>query len=156
MDRQLLLDTMSNLRALTLAALEGLDDGPLRAIPHGYRNNILWNAGHVACSQAGLLYGPCGLPLPLPQHFTELLATGTSPLDWKRPLDTAEVLEVLRTLCGRIAEDDRAGRFATYRAWALGPGLPLRTFDEAAVFHCYHEGVHLGIISGLKKRVASA
>ncbi len=150
MDGTAALEMLRMIRGLSLKAMDGLDQQQLTAIPAGFSNNILWNAGHVLYYTCAFTYGPSGQPIPLPEGYKDLFKANTSPADWKEAPDGATVIRELSTIVDRIVTDHAGGKFSAYKGLTLA-GRTLATIPEALTFHCFHEGLHLGRITSLKK-----
>jgi hypothetical protein len=56
----------------------------------------------------------------------------------------------------RIEADYRAGRFTTYSPLTLGGGHTVESVEEAIAFHCFHEGLHIGMVISLKRMLGLA
>ncbi len=146
------INNMIAVRSFVLHAVEGLSDEQLRVIPNGFRNNILWNLGHIVVIQCALLYLPCRRPLPVPEWFHSCFYDGTSPADWSEPPDSEAVLGTLRTLNETLLADLKEGVFQSYERFELMPGFSLADVEHGITFHAIHEGIHLGIIMSLRKQ----
>lgn len=151
MDSQHLLKRLGTARGFTLQTLSDLTPTQWTTIPEGFSNNILWNAAHIAATQARLLYILNGLPAPITDRFAEKAIRGTSPKDWTDPLTPEEVLDVLQRLVPQAIEDDAAGKFNQFKPLELRADLKLETFEDAILFAILHEGMHIGMIMELKK-----
>jgi hypothetical protein len=81
-----------------------------------------------------------------------LFKANTSPADWKETPDGAAVISELGSIVDRIAVDGADGKFAGFKPMNFG-SRALSTIQEALTFHCFHEGLHLGRITSLKKLV---
>lgn len=143
--------TFSIVRAHMLMELEGLDSAQMLAIPEGREDNILWNVGHLLCSLSRLTYVFSGQPLPIPEDYLRLFGKGTSATAWDDAPDIEEVLGHFNRLPHRIEEDFNAGLFESYKALEIVPGKTIASVEEAVNFHCFHEGLHIGMIITLKK-----
>lgn len=139
-------------RERTLKALEGLDQTKLTAIPAGFKNNLLWNAGHILFYTCQFVYGPSGLPNPLPANYKDLFKGGSSPADWQSAPDGATIIRELSTSFDQIVADHAAGKFTKYEGLKVGP-LNLATLPEALLFHAFHEGLHLGTMTSIRKLI---
>jgi hypothetical protein len=140
-------------RELMLRSVEGLSEEQLLEVPQSHKNNILWNLGHVAVVQQLLHYGPSRLPLHIPNELVRQFKPGTSPADWDTPPDTAGIRQLLIELPDRFMEDYADGKFSTCREYTTLFGITLSTIDEAIAFTHLHEGIHLGVILSLKKKL---
>jgi len=145
--------TMNIVRNFTLGNLRDVSVEAMQRIPEGFKNNILWNAGHIGVVQCELLHGLSKRALPLPEGWVEWFDNGTSPMDWNDPPAARDVMDVLEGLTSQIENDYRDGVFDGFQPAELAPGIAFNTFEEAAQFHCVHEGLHLGVIMTLKKLV---
>ena len=140
-------------RRLTAKAVTGLSEEQLLLIPDGYRNNILWNLGHVAVTQQRLCYKNAGLDLYIPDDLCEGLKIGSSPADWKEPPDFELIMSYLSDLPDKLEGDCRSNRFDNYREYTTTTGVTMGDIDDAIIFNNIHEGIHLGIILCLRKAV---
>lgn len=146
---QLLQTTRENMSAL----LEGLSLRQLNHIPEGFGNNLLWNAGHVLATQQLLLYGLCGQEMLLPDTFIEAFRKGTRP---EGPCDAemaAFIKSRLMPTAQQLAMDYERGLFQTFTPYQASYGIELKDFGQALQFVNVHEGLHLGYMMAMKKRI---
>ena len=130
--------------------LEGLSPEQLLTIPEGREDNVLWNAGHLLCSLSRLTYVFSGYPLPIPERYLELFGKGTAAVNWDETPDVAEVLDRFTAMPGQLEADFLAGKFAEYKSLQITPNDAISSVEEAIAFHCFHEGLHIGMIITLK------
>lgn len=148
------LDAVRKLRQSLDAAVADLPPEAWLAVPDGFRNNVLWNVGHVAVTLDLLTYGLARLPMNAPAEAVARFRKGTSPADWDAPPDIGETRRLLATLPDELEADLRAGRFEPYpRPYTTTPGVTLASVDEAVAFDLFHEGLHLGAVLALRKLV---
>ena len=138
-------------RPLLLRLLDGVSEEDLLAIPEGFSNNILWNAGHIVVTQQLLHYGLSRLPLLVPDALLAQCRKGTSPRDWDTPPDADEVRRLAVELPRRLEEDLAEGRFTEFRPYTTSVGVELEDFETALDFNLFHEGLHTGTIIELRK-----
>ena len=143
--------TLRTTRWHLVREIEGLSHEDLLAIPEGRDDNILWNVGHLLCSLSRLAYVFSGYPLPIPEEYLKLFGKGTNALDWKTNPNPDEVLERFLELPDRIEADYAAGKFVDYKPLTLGGGHTVESVEEAVAFHCFHEGLHIGMVISLKR-----
>lgn len=121
-------------------------------MPEGFRNTIRWNLGHVFVVHESLIAGLAGETPQVPSHYGELFAPGTKPADWG---DNVPSLSELREkLEGQInsLQERFGGRLDEKVANTFKPGvLEPSTIGEVLTFALYHEGLHNGVIKGLKR-----
>jgi hypothetical protein len=151
--RQKTIEMLRQCRRLTSKAVDGLSQEQLLHIPEGFRNNILWNLGHVVVTQQRLCYKHAGLDLYVPDDVCEVLKIGTSPADWSTPPDVDRIRTWMRELPDRLEEDLRRNRFDNYPGYTTANGVTFNDIDDAIVFNNIHEGVHLGVILSLRKAI---
>ncbi len=156
MDLPLAFKTFRITRHHMLRELEGLSHADLLAIPEGRDDNILWNAGHLLCSLSRLTYVFSGFPLPIPEGYLALFGKGTSARNWTEAPDPAEVLENFNAMPARIEADYIAAKFKEYKPLQITPADTIDSVEEAVAFHCFHEGLHIGMIITLKELLGSA
>ena len=131
--------------------LEILDNITLEqgnTIPQGYRNNIIWNAGHTLVAEEFLLYHSSRLPMSIPEDYLTEYGSGSQVRKY-----TAEEFEALkshlRTTTKKVEKDYQNGLFSTndyksYTSEYFGPTMT--NIEEAFQFNLLHEGVHFGYI----------
>lgn len=142
-------------RALLERLIEDVNDDALCVVPAGYSNNILWNLGHIAASQQLLTYKLSGLDMYVSDEFVVQFRGGTSPVDWQSTPDIIQIKSFLQELPNRFEEDLEAGLFVEYQGYSTSTGLELKTFEDGVIFNQFHEGIHTGVITALKKLVAA-
>lgn len=140
-------------RSRVLGAIEGLSDEQLLKTPPPFKNNILWNLGHILYVQYAVIFHPAGVPLPLPADFKTCFMRDTSPSTWAEPPSIETVKSHLASSVATIEEAYRSGRLAGYKPFELPIPLTLSTPEDAFAMSAFHEGIHLGIIMSIKKFV---
>lgn len=147
------IDVLKKHRSLTARALSSLSPAQWLTIPEGFKNNILWNAGHMVVTQELLTYGLSGLEPTLDPALVAACKRGSTPADWTQPPDIDQVLRALEQSPDRLRSDVEAGKLNNYRSYTTSTGIELRDLEEAIEFNNFHEGLHLGIIMALRKLV---
>ncbi len=140
-------------RILILSVIDKLSDEQLLKIPNGYKNNILWNFGHILITQQSLHYFLSRLEMYITKEMMQTFRTGTSPSDWQTKPDIIEIKELFLELPDKVAEDYRKGIFKDYRRIKSSIGVTIENFEEAVAFNHFHEGAHTGIIMGIIKQL---
>lgn len=134
-------------------SVTGLSEPQLLQVPLNFRNNILWNIGHLIVDNCDMLYAPCGLESPHPEAWTGLFRAGSSPSDWPRAPDVQAVLEGSKSLTERIIGDYQSGRFGGFDPAKVKTGWPMKDLDQTLAYVTIHEAVHLGMILSMRKSV---
>ena len=156
MSRPMCFKTLDIVREHLLREINGLSREQLLEIPEGRDDNVLWNVGHLLCSLSRLTYGRTGHPLPIPKRYLELMGKNTNALDWPEPPDVDTVIAQFKTLPAQIEHDYAAGEFPAYEPLQITPAHTIDSLEEAVNFHCFHEGLHIGMIITLKQRLGLA
>jgi DinB superfamily len=147
------IDQLRRTRANLVKTLEELPLESLLRIPEGFRNNLLWNIGHIVVSQQGLHYRLSNLPLYVTDEQVAQFRRGSDPTSWTGTPDVELLKRQLVELPERLVEDYRSGRFAEYNEFNTFTGPALRSIEDAILFNMFHEGYHSGIVSALRRLV---
>ena len=156
MSRPMCFKTLDIVRHHLLREIEGLSRDQLLEIPEGRDDNVLWNVGHLLCSLSRLTYGRAGHPLPIPQRYLDLMGKNTNALNWPEPPDVDVVINQFKSLPAQIESDHAAGKFDAYEPLQITSTHTIDSLEEAVNFHCFHEGLHIGMIITLKQRLGLA
>ena len=140
-------------RTLVALVTQNLSEDQWTTIPSGHKNNILWNVGHIIVTQQLLHYRLAGQEMYVSNELVEACRNGSNPADWTTPPDVGELMHLLADLPKKLADDYHAGRLNAFRPYTTSTGISLQTIEDSIAFNQFHEGVHLGIIMSLKKRV---
>ncbi|MYL48373.1 DinB family protein [Halobacillus litoralis] len=153
MKEESLFQQMRFVRKRSLAALDATTEEVADAKPEGFLNNIRWNFGHIFVSQENLLARFTGEEAFIPEGYIQLFNGGTSPDEWPEEVprlsDLRKELEsqterLIQTYEGRLSEEGE-------KPFDLGGGIVFRTLDEVLNFTIWHEGLHQGTISAMKR-----
>jgi len=138
-------------RANLAKSAGSLSEEQLLSIPTGFRNNILWNLGHIIVTQQLLHYKRTGNEMYIPDDLVNQFRNGTAPADWKTAPDISELFPLITELPNKLEEDYRTGKFKEYSAFTTSTGVALTSIEEAISFNNYHEGLHTGVIKVMMK-----
>lgn len=148
------IDLIRKTRSKTLELISGLSIQQLNKIPEGFNNNIIWNLGHLIAAQEGIFYLRGKLELNIEQDFFNSFKNGSRP---EREID-AEEIEKIRSLLfsslDRVESDLEKNVFRNYPAWTTSMGIEIHSIEDAINFLPFHDGLHLGCITSLKKLVS--
>ena len=150
MEREFELLKIGRNRLLNL--LDKLTEEELVEIPEGFNNNVLWNAGHIITSQQRLCYGLAGLELNVPKDYTDLYAKGSSPKNWTKTPDVAELKKLLPDTTA-IQQDYKNGLFKNFKPYETSYGFMLNTIEDAIAFNNIHEALHTTVASCITRLV---
>ena len=149
-----LFDTFSRIRYQCIELIDSVPADKLDIIPEGFRNNVLWNAGHLVAVQASLLYTRVGRPSPLDTKYVRYFAKGSSPEDFDNglpPFD--EVRQLLEKLIGVTQRDipELEGLAYPEPITVSVGSMTVKSFRDALSFLPLHETYHLGMMTAMKK-----
>jgi hypothetical protein len=153
MDHQLLLLEATRKNLLDLTADLSRDEW--LEIPAGFKNNLLWNFGHILSAQQGLTYGCAGLPLRIPDSLRKPFVKGSAPAAWTETPDPAAVRKAMVDSLAQLREDLGAGLFRNYNPYQTSYGVLLNDIGQAVAFDVVHESLHMGVMRAMKKLVTS-
>jgi uncharacterized damage-inducible protein DinB len=135
-------------RARTLQMLEAMPEEIVQIVPEGFNNSILWQFGHILTIQERYTGNLTGRPLDIPADYLALFENGTKPADWKmEPPSLAVLRQQLAEQTARV-QQHFAGRLEEKLA---EPIRGMETFGEVLVSTIFHEGMHVGCISMLRR-----
>ena len=149
-----LFDTFSRVRNQNIELIDSIPLDKLEVIPKGFRNNVLWNAGHLVTVQASLLYVRVGRPSPLDTKYRRYFAKGSSPEDFDNELPAFDKVRLgLEKLIGVIQRDiPELEKLAYLEPITVSVGsITLESFRDALSFMPLHETYHLGMMTAMKK-----
>jgi hypothetical protein len=147
------LDSIKKIRAFMLEGIKDLTADQLNKIPEGFNNNIAWNLGHMVAAQQGICYKRAGLTPHISEEFYEQFRSGGKPGE---PLSDSEIATIKELMIGTINQleaDYNKQIFGDYTAWTTRYEVEMASIDDAIKFLPFHEGLHLGTITALKKLV---
>lgn len=153
MNESMIFQQMRFIRNRTLAALDATTEEMADKVPEGFANNIRWNLGHIYVTQEKLAYSFLQEDPYLPEGYLHFFNAKTSPSTWEStPPSLAELRNLLATQLDRLEETFR-GRLAEKgeKPFRLGEHVQFDTLAEVLSFMNWHEGLHQGTISSLKR-----
>ena len=123
----------------------------LNMIPDGFKNNLIWNIAHVVVVQQILVYNFSGLPMMVSDEMVEKYKKGTQPEHDATQAEVDEIKSLLNKTIAQTKEDFDNGVFKNYIEYPTSTGFVIKTAVDAIAFNNFHEGLHIGIIMGLRK-----
>ena len=125
----------------------------LNKIPSGFSNNLIWNIGHVIVVQQALIYKSSGLEGHISDELFNLYMPGTKPTGNTSQEEVDNLKKLLMSLIEKTEADIENGKFVTFNEKMIGVGFYLSSFEDALEFNNYHEGLHLGYMTNIRKFV---
>ena len=140
-------------RIKVLEIIQPLTIEQVNHIPAGFKNNIIWNLGHMIAAQQGICYKRAGVDTVIDEDFFNTYKPGSKP---ERFLDAAELEKIKGLLSSTITQleaDLQTDMFANYPSWTTRYGVNLNNVTEAVAFLPFHEGLHIGTVVAMSKIV---
>jgi hypothetical protein len=148
------LNQVELIRAVTLETLENVAAETVDIMPPGYNNTIRWHIGHILTTQDRFATIFAGATSQLPAHYSSLFANGTKPADWQEtPPSLEELIAQLKEQPSHIKTQLGSRLHEKAVKPFVRSGYPLETIEEVMNYSLYHEGVHIGMINGLKRAI---
>jgi hypothetical protein len=127
----------------------------LNEIPTGFNNNIIWNMGHLIATQQIVCYRRAGADTVVDAEFVDMYAPGTRPERFITEEEVLRIQELFFTSLDRFEVDIHNGVFDNYTQWTTRAGVDITNVNDVDAFLPYHEGMHVGYIMALKRRILS-
>lgn len=149
---QLILRTFDQNRKNIIALLASHSLEQVNAIPAGFNNNIIWNAGHLLLSQQFLIYHFSGLPMAdFVKDFAPGYGSNTKPDGEATQAELDRIIDQLGKTAEQLENDYKSGKFTSYTTYTSEYfGVTMRNIEEALHFNAYHESYHFGFMSAIK------
>lgn len=150
---EFILKSTEQTRSNMLALMKPLSLEQLNQIPTGFRNNLMWNYGHVIVTQQLLCYGLSGLKPILTREMIEAYRKGSAP---QGPVDQDtydEFIQLSETTLAKFQHDYALGIFEDFKLYPTSFGIELSRVEEAFQFNLAHEAMHLGTMMAMRKLV---
>lgn len=141
-----------SIRNQFLKFLENYTLEQLNTTPKGFSNNVIWNIGHCIATQQTLIYKLSGLPMNVSDEFIETYKNGSVPTGKTNQEEVDYIKSILFTSFEKIEEDFKKNSFVNFYEYTTkSTGFTIQNAKQALEFNNFHEGVHLGIISQIRK-----
>lgn len=140
-------------RNVLLNFLNELTLKQLNTIPQGFKNNIIWNIGHIIVVQQLLVYNLSGLPMMVSDELIAKYRKGSSPNGDVTQNEVDELKGLLFSTLEKTKEDFQKEIFKTFNEFTTMTGFKVTSAKSAMEFNNFHEGLHIGIIMQLRKFV---
>ena len=147
------LDVTRTSRKMVSQLLKGFSLAQLNTIPEGHKNNLIWNIAHIIVTQQILVYKLSGLPMIISDELVEKYKKGTKPEQDATQAEVAEIATLLMTTIDQTEMDLNNNVFVNYQEYPTSTGFVLKNAKDAMSFNSFHEGLHIGVILGLRKLV---
>ena len=150
------IDDLRKTRTFLLQLLTELSVEQLNTIPHGFRNNIVWNLAHLVATQQGFCYTRAGLPQLVDESFYNAYKPGSAPEKSTSQVEVDEIKRLLLDTLDSLTEDYKRNAFKSYTPWTTRSQLSIASVEDAVDFMFFHEGMHTGYIMALKRVILTS
>ena len=140
-------------RNMVTKVIEGYTLEQLNKVPAGFNNNIIWNIGHIIVTQQLLVYKLSGLPMIVTDEMVEKYRKGTKTEHFASQEEVDEIMALLTQTITQTEADIEKNLFTSFTEYPTSAGYILTSSQDAMAFNNFHEGIHLGVILGLRKLV---
>jgi hypothetical protein len=140
-------------RSFLLDHLKDLTTEQFNKVPDGFNNNIIWNLAHLIAAQQGVCYIKAGLTPRLDDEFINTFKSGTKPERTFTEAEIENIKSLLFTTLDQLEDDYNGGIFSNYTPWTVRYGVEFTSIDDAITFLPFHEGLHSGFTTALKRLV---
>jgi hypothetical protein len=123
----------------------------LNKIPEGFSNNIIWNIGHIVVVQQVLVYKLSGLPMMISDEMVNAYKKGSKPEHNATQAEVDEIKSLLLKTIDQTEVDFNNKVFKIFQEYPTSVGYTIKSAEEAMTFNNLHEGLHIGIIMGIRK-----
>ncbi len=150
---QQIVDVTKTSRNMVSKLIQGYTLEQLNKVPEGFTNNLIWNVGHIVVTQQILVYKLSGLPMMVSDEMVEKYKKGTKT---EHVVDQEEADEILALLSETIHQteiDLKNNLFQNFNEYPTSTGYVLKSAQDAMAFNNFHEGIHIGVILGIRKLV---
>lgn len=151
---EFILKSTQQARANMLRLMEPLQLDQLNVIPDGFRNNLVWNFGHVIVTQQLLCYGLSGVKLLIDQSMVEAYRRGSAPQGSISQETLTEFIQLSEETLVGFQNDYAQGVFENFKLYPTSFGVELSKVEEAFQFNLAHEAMHLGTMMAMRKLVS--
>lgn len=147
------IDTIRKTRTHVLDLIKDLSLEKMNKLPHGFNNNIIWNVGHLVAGQQAICYTRAGLSSSIPESAYDSYKPGTRPERFIEGDEEDEIKKLLFSSLDILEKDYQANTFRAFVPWTTRLGISLNDINDALEYLHFHEGLHTGVISSMRKLV---
>ena len=146
------IEIIKKTRIYLLEQIKDLTTEQINKTPEGFKNNIIWNLGHMVATQQGICYRRAGLPIFIEENIWGNYRSGTSPGAFVDAAEIAHIKHLMATTIDQLEIDLDKG-ISGYVPWTTRYDVEVNSLEDAVSFLPYHEGLHCGCIMAIKRLV---
>ncbi len=153
MNPQVLIERIRKPRMFLLDIIKDVSIEQLNQIPVGFANNINWHLGHLMVAPLLICYLRAGLQPPVTENYIQLYRSGTKPGEPVSAEEAATIKQMLFSSLDQLEKDLQNNLFTNYPTWSTRYGVELTSIEDALQFVIFHEGLHVGYVTYMKRLV---
>jgi hypothetical protein len=156
MDKRI--EKIKGFRKFLLQQIEELTIDQLNKVPDCFNNNIIWNIAHMICTEQIVCYVRSKLPVIIEDKYFSPYLPGTKPSSFVDENDVAIIKDFFISTIDQLSADLNHNAFANYTPSVAIPktyGFEVNNIDDALEYLLYHEGLHSGYVTTLKRMVTA-
>ncbi|MFD2637948.1 DinB family protein [Piscibacillus salipiscarius] len=135
-------------RSWVIGLVERIPEERFDEVPKPFRNNIRWNAGHLAANLDSKLCWVLNDEPRVPKIYQDMFDRGTSPSEWTTsPPSKEEILKVLEQQLDEVEERVNGKLDMELPEEFIG----MQTLGEALEFFAAHEALHLNTMNTMRR-----
>ncbi|MEM1321547.1 MAG: DinB family protein [Bacteroidota bacterium] len=150
---KLQLQQLRQTRQNVLRLIQPFSIEQLNKIPDQFNNNLIWNLGHIVVTQQLLCYRLAGQTPLIEDPLIDKYRKGSRPTGFTSSEELQFLQDKLFAFVDQTEADLAAGLLQNYRPYSTSFGLNLDSIEAAIHFNNIHEGLHLGVMMGMRKLV---
>jgi hypothetical protein len=144
-------DITNTSRKILSQFLEKFSVEQLNKIPEGFSNNIIWNIGHIIVVQQMLVYKLSGLPMMISDEMVNAYKKGSKPEHNASQAEVDEIKSLLLKTINQTEVDFNNKIFKIFQEYPTSVDYTIKSAEDAMTFNNFHEGLHIGVIMGIRK-----
>lgn len=125
----------------------------LNTIPEGFKNNLIWNIGHIVVVQQIIVYQFSGLPMLVSNEMVEMYKKGSKPEQDVTQVEVEVLQSLLFKTINQTMVDYNSKIFKSFQGYTTSTRFTMKNVGDALSFNYYHEALHTGILMSLRKLV---
>jgi hypothetical protein len=147
------IENIRKTRSHVINIIQNLSLEKMNKIPHGFNNNIIWNVGHLVAAQQAICYTKAGLPPAIPEEVFAEFNPGSRPERFIESDEEDEIKKILFSSLDLLENDYHNNVFQKFSPWTNRMGITMNNINEAIQYLQFHEGLHTGVITSIRKLI---
>ncbi|MCM3129671.1 MULTISPECIES: DinB family protein [unclassified Paenibacillus] len=147
---EVLFEQLNTYRTELLELVKDISEEEAEIVPQGFNNNIRWNLGHVIIDQYLWLRVLTKEDPPVSMAFNEWFGYGTSPSQFTDDTPSLSELVTLLNEQPRFIQETYKDRMEEEFA---PTEMGMHTIEQVLIRTIFHEGLHVGAVTAIKRQI---